>query len=406
MWRIKTFFHVWLFLLPLVFSADFESVSIESNLDNAGHTCISKCLYYTLIDDMGSAMGCGNPYDNRCYCATETESASNAGAWMSKCASSCSAGDRSRDLSSMQSHYASYCMAAGFTQPGATRWYNPAEATEEPSSDEDDRVSDSTDAEPSRTVDSGAAETTTQMTIVTQTTEGGAGPSKSRGTVPARLSLSGSAVLTDLLLVIVEATSTYWVDPDGSPANMGSSEDEGSTIKIGVGVAVPVVALFAAGLFAWWFIRRRRQRHAQPPPATQPLSEVTTGGGPAIAPIPERKETLQRKPVGTASVSPLSSFSHTNELSGVGVQRELSGREIHPFPNVTPSPPIVMAGQHEMTGEGRRPDLEMDGRDARVEMSGEGRPPELPGQTRSPPPVYTPAEATQRWELPDNSRGW
>lgn len=163
-------------------SVDFESVTINRDLDNVVHTCVSKCLYYTIVSDMGKAMGCDDPYDNNCYCATASASASQADAWMSKCASkTCSAGDRSRDLSSMQSIYASYCMGAGFTQPGATNWYNPAEATEEPQSPSGEDDDDSTNAEPSKTADSGSVETTTHLTIVTQTTEGGAGPSKSRG---------------------------------------------------------------------------------------------------------------------------------------------------------------------------------------------------------------------------------
>ncbi|KAM0555104.1 hypothetical protein ACHAPJ_006454 [Fusarium lateritium] len=381
--QLLPFLPLWLFCAPFVLSADFESVTISANLDNVGHTCISKCLYYTVLSDMGKAMGCDDPYDNNCYCATESRLASNADAFMSKCATSmCSAGDRSRDLSSMQSYYASYCMGAGFTQPGATEWYNPAEATEEPTSDSSDSDDNNSDAWPSRTANSGSDETSTQMTIVTQTTEGGAVPSKSR--------------------VIIQATSTYWVNSDGSPASANKDNDGTSTVAIGVGVAVPVVALIAAGLFAWWFIRRRRQQKAQYPPPTQPLSEVTTGGSPTIvsaaAPTPERKDTLQRKPVGASTIYSVSSLSKSNELSGVGVQRELSGREVHPFPNMTPSPPIQVAGQHEMSGDGWRPNLEMDGRDARVEMSGEARPPELPGY------MSPPYENTQRWELPDNSR--
>ncbi|KAF4963771.1 hypothetical protein FSARC_8254 [Fusarium sarcochroum] len=386
--RLLPVFLLWLVCLPFVLSDDFESVTISANLDNVGHTCISKCLYYTVLFDMGRAMGCDDPYDNNCYCATDSKLATKADTHMSKCATSmCSAGDRSRDLSSMQSYYASYCMGAGFTQPGATDWYNPAGATEEPTSDSSDRDDEKSDARPSRTANSGADETSTQMTIVTQTTEGGAVPSKSR--------------------VIVQATSTYWVDPDGSPASVHKDDDSTSTVAIGVGVAVPVVALIAAGLFAWWFIRRRKQQKAQYPPPTQPLSEVTTGGSPTIvstaAHTPERKDTLQRKPVGASTISSVSSLSKTNELSGVGVQRELSGREVHHFPDMSPSPPIQVAGQHEMSGYGWRPNLEMDGRDARVEMSGEARPPELPGYM-SPPNAYMPHENTQRWELPDNSR--
>jgi hypothetical protein len=113
----------------------------------------------------------------------EAASATVAGNWMSECASSiCGRGDHSLDISSMQSIYASYCMGAGYTRPGATEWYNPAEATTEsdPTST-GGSDSDSSNAEPSMTVDSGTAETTTQLTIVTQTTEGGAGATKSLG---------------------------------------------------------------------------------------------------------------------------------------------------------------------------------------------------------------------------------
>ncbi|KAM0085055.1 hypothetical protein ACKRZS_002496 [Fusarium odoratissimum] len=379
-------FSVLLLSLPLALSADFESVTISANLDNVGHTCISKCLYYTLLSDMGRAMGCDDPYDNNCYCATAAASANKADGFMSKCATSlCSAGDRSRDLTSMQSYYASYCMGAGFTQPGATEWYNPAEATEEPTNEPTAESGGGSDARPSQTANSGGDGTSTHMTIVTQTAEDGASRTQ----------------------VIVEATSTYWVNSDGSPASSKNEDGGTSVVKIGVGIAVPVVVI-AAGLFTWWFIRRRNQQKAQYPHTTQPLSEVTTGGGPAVVAsvspsTPERRDTLPRKPVGASTISSVSSLSKTNELSGIGVQRELSGREVHPFPNMTPSPPIHVAGQHEMSGEGWRPNLEMDGRDARVEMSGEARPPELPGYINSAN-AYTPHESVQRWELPDNSR--
>ncbi|PNP80647.1 hypothetical protein FNYG_06246 [Fusarium nygamai] len=377
---------VLLLSLPFALSADFESVTISANLDNVGHTCISKCLYYTVLSDMGRAMGCDDPYDNNCYCATAAASANKADGFMSKCATSlCSAGDRSRDLTSMQSYYASYCMGAGFTQPGATEWYNPAEATEEPTNEPTAESSGDSDAKPSRTANSGSDATSTHMTIVTQTAEDGASRTQ----------------------VIVEATSTYWVNSDGSPASSNNEDDGTSVVKIGVGIAVPVVVI-AAALFAWWFIRRRRQQKTQYPHTTQPLSEVTTGGGPAVVAsvspsTPERRDTLPRKPVGASTISSVSSLSKTNELSGIGVQRELSGREVHPFPNMTPSPPIQVSGQHEMSGEGWRPNLEMDGRDARVEMAGEARPPELPGYTNSAN-AYMPHESVQRWELPDNSR--
>ncbi|KAF4943938.1 hypothetical protein FGADI_13019 [Fusarium gaditjirri] len=338
--------------LSLALSADFESVTISANLDNVGHTCISKCLYYTVLSDMGRAMGCDDPYDNNCYCATAAASTNKADGFMS-------------NLTSMQSYYASYCMGAGFTQPGATEWYNPDEATEEPTNEPTAESSGDSDAKPSRTANSGGDATSTHMTIVTQTAEDGASRTQ----------------------VIVEATSTYWVNSDGSPASSKNEEDGVSVVKISMGVAVPVVVI-AAGLFAWWFI-----------------SEV--GGGPAVVAsnspsTPERRGTLPRKPVGAPTISSVSSLSKTNELSGIAVQRELSGREVHPFPNMKPSPPILVSGQHEMSGDGWRPNLEMDGRDARVEMSGEARPPELPGFSNSAD-AYTPHKSVQRWELPDNS---
>ncbi|KAM0347764.1 hypothetical protein ACHAPU_004779 [Fusarium lateritium] len=371
-----------LLCLPVVLSADFESVTISENLRNVAHTCISKCLHYTVFFDMGRAMGCDDPYDNNCYCATAVASASKADGFMSKCATSlCSAGDRSRDLTSMQSFYGSYCMGAGFTQPGATEWFNPAEATDEPTADVSESNRGSSDARPSRTANSGGDATSTHMTIVTQTAEDGASRTQ----------------------VIVQAASTFWVNSDGSAASTKNKDDGSSVIKIAVGVAVPVVALLAAGLFAWCCIRRKRQRKAQQLHVTHPLSDVTTGA--AVASVssstPERRDTLPRKPVGVSTISSVSSLSRTNELSGAGVQPELSRREVHPFHSMTPSPPIQVAGHHEMSGRGWRPNLEMDGRDARVEMSGGARPPELPGYTSSAN-AYTPH--AQRWELPDNSR--
>ncbi|KPM39063.1 hypothetical protein AK830_g7478 [Neonectria ditissima] len=388
------------FLLSLVllcraFVGAADTVTISEALDTAGHSCISKCLYYTYLTDMGKAMGCGAPYDNNCYCATASASATVADGFMSKCASSlCQRGDYTLDLSSMQSYYGSYCMAAGYTQPGATEWYNPAEATSESEpasstgSSDSSNNSDDSDAEPSKTLNSGAVETTTQLTIVTQTTEGGAGATQSR--------------------VIVYATSTLLVNSDGSPASLNIDDsDDNSSVKIGVGVAVPVVAILGAAL-AWWFWRRRR-RNARFAPGTQPSEEAGTGDDsttrPAMSAVP-----VARKPVGSSSVSPVSAsvspVSKTNELAGHGVQRELGGQEIHPFPVVTPSPPIAAAGHHEVNGDTTwRP--EMDGRSQRVEVPGEGRPLELSGQSQSPPPGYTHAaqdQSTQRWELPDNSR--
>ena len=198
--RSLSFLHSLFLLLPSVRAA-LDAVSISSDLDGAAHSCISKCLYYPIFTDMGDALNCGAPYDNNCYCATAAASASAADSWMSKCAkSTCEAGDFSRDLTDMQSFYASYCMGAGFTQPGATEWYNPAEATSEAESQTTD-----SDAKPSQTVgsDSDAPQTTTQFTIVTQTTDGESGATRSRG----KLLLLLATVPLLLLQVLLPASN-------------------------------------------------------------------------------------------------------------------------------------------------------------------------------------------------------
>jgi len=88
----------------------------------------------------------------------------------------------------------------------------------------------------------------------------------------------------------------------------------------------------------------------------------------AIGPSP-----ISRKAVPMQTPSPL---SQTTELTGEGVYHELSGREMNPFPPpVSPSSPVAMPKEHE--------------------MSGEGRPGELPGQARSPPSDYSHAMGCQ-----------
>lgn len=126
------------------------------------HSCVQYCLgrWPSLYDNIGEALECGKPYYNNCYCATAAASASRATSFLASCASqSCAGGDLTVDLSAMQSNYASYCMENGFTQPGATAWYNPG-ATE------------TRDPAPGSTgkTDPGPASTTTRVSVVTHTT--------------------------------------------------------------------------------------------------------------------------------------------------------------------------------------------------------------------------------------------
>lgn len=205
----------------------------------------------------------------------------------------------------------------------------------------------------------------------------------------------------------MHATSTLWVDSDGSPAKLDSSDDSSSSaIKIGVGVAVPVVVLSAAAIFTWWFLRRRRQQklaHSHPPEYVSPNDNN------AQTPPPMSISPVSRKPVASPTVSSMT--GGTNELPNNGVRRELSGQEIHTFTAVVPSPPVQRPGQHEMQGEGWQP--EVDGQNRWTEVSGEGRPSELPSQTHTTYPSgqqasYSPYESqghnTQRWELPGSGR--
>src|SRR5262245_3345390 len=96
-----------------------DTVSI-SGVINGQHRCVQYCLYVPgVYDDMGSAMKCATPYANNCYCATAAAPASSASSWVTACAStSCAGGDFNNDLKIMESIYASYCMGAGYTQPG------------------------------------------------------------------------------------------------------------------------------------------------------------------------------------------------------------------------------------------------------------------------------------------------
>jgi hypothetical protein len=120
------------------------------------------------------------------------------------------------------------------------------------------------------------------------------------------------------------------------------------------------------------------QQHAAPDQVVLPAA--------AMAPSP-----IPRKAVPAQIPSPL---SQTTELTGEGVRRELSAREMNTFPSpMSPGSPVTMPREYEMSGEGQAG--------------------ELPGQARSPPPDYPHAVARQpglggqapgqvgepRWEL-------
>ena len=111
-----------------------RTVSIDKKIPTNAHACIDDCLMrpYHSDPDIGAALQCGDPYEDECYCATVTASASVASRHINECASShCAAGDMTRDISSMRAIYASYCIAAGFTQPIVSAWYTAGDGPDD-----------------------------------------------------------------------------------------------------------------------------------------------------------------------------------------------------------------------------------------------------------------------------------
>jgi hypothetical protein len=158
------------FLLTISPVLSITTVSILNLLPSNQHFCVSVCIYNDYSADIGRALNCGDPYANDCFCNTGSASASAATSWLANCASTdCSAGDLSDDLTSMHSIYASYCIGAGFTQPGATDWYNPATATAYTGQTATKNLGQTATANPGQTATSGPGPTTTQLTVVTQT---------------------------------------------------------------------------------------------------------------------------------------------------------------------------------------------------------------------------------------------
>jgi hypothetical protein len=190
--RLLSYFGL-LAALPQIMA--FESISISRALPTSVHACATNCVYHSLLQDVGNALGCDTPRDNRCYCATPQESVDVANDWLTSCASSrCSSGDVTLDISTMRSIYASYCVNAGFIQTGVDGWYS-AEPTNVPSGGTDD------DDLPSKTgPQPGQQGTKTEVSIVTETVDNGAGKTLEDGK-----SLLLAAMVTLLLLQVLFA---------------------------------------------------------------------------------------------------------------------------------------------------------------------------------------------------------
>lgn len=317
-----------------------ETVSIESLYPSNQHPCIEGCIWKVGSSDIGNALSCGNPYDNSCFCNTASASASAASSWITSCGrAKCSAGDIPADLTSLQSVYASYCMNAGFTQPGATEWYSPS----------------TVGAQPGQTATANSAQTTTQVTVVTQTA---ASTPSSATTTPSR--------------VTIHTTSTLILDSNGTPLPPVSNSGPNKTILgVGLGLGIPL-ALGIVGFGLWLCLRRRRR--------TQPTvpAQVVEPGMEVVG-----TSAIPRKAVPTHRPSP---HIQNTEIMAEGEERT----DTFPVP-VSPSSPVLVNGEQE--------------------VSGEGLVRELPGQSQTPPPDYSQAAVSQpgsteqahgqgrRWEL-------
>lgn len=194
-------------LVALVFfaSAGFcATASFTSIIPRSAHSCIYSCAWSNYQSDhVGAVLGCGQPFENECYCPTATVSVSKAGIALQKCASSrCASGDYTRDLASMKSLYAGYCKDAGYSQEAAALGYSAAPTNPTPSISDDGASSTPPSAgqksdsgsQPSKTAGNAGASTTTIKTLITQTKTGGADGSGTQGML-LFLSLAASMLL-------------------------------------------------------------------------------------------------------------------------------------------------------------------------------------------------------------------
>lgn len=123
-----------------------------------------------------------------------------------------------------------------------------------------------------------------------------------------------------------------------------------------LGVGIPFV-LAVVGVVVWIILRQGKKRQQQQ--QQENGSSMAENQDSSTAPPANR---IDRKPVAISTVSDVKT-----ELSGQSVSRELSGREIHPFPPNDPSPPVAVPGQHEMLAATTRPH-EMGHADPRYEL--------------------------------------
>lgn len=126
--------------------------------------------------------------------------------------------------------------------------------------------------------------------------------------------------------------------PGGSEDDSGSGVNEAAVgAGVGVGIGVPAVLALVGILFC--LRRKQRRSKVQQNTYTNAPSQPETETFQAKPPV----SRVERKPVPSTQPSP-----RKTEISGQGVFRELSGREIHSVQDISPSAPLGIPGQHEM----------------------------------------------------------
>ncbi|KAF5697752.1 hypothetical protein FMUND_15306 [Fusarium mundagurra] len=118
-------------LLVLATQSLSQTVNIFRQIPGDDEQCIRPCLFRPNNPnaDVGSALNCGAPYQEKCYCATDSDNAKAVSKHIDSCAqASCSNGQGSQDAETMRQYYASYCMGNGYSAEAMAEWYTGTEA--------------------------------------------------------------------------------------------------------------------------------------------------------------------------------------------------------------------------------------------------------------------------------------
>ncbi|KAF5254440.1 hypothetical protein FANTH_698 [Fusarium anthophilum] len=112
-------------------TVNYPTVDIFRKIPSDVDQCIRPCLFRpnNANADVGSALNCDIPYQEKCYCATDSDNAKAVSKHIDSCAqASCSNGQEPQDAETMRHYYASYCMGNGYSAEAIEEWYTGTEA--------------------------------------------------------------------------------------------------------------------------------------------------------------------------------------------------------------------------------------------------------------------------------------